>query len=103
MSFIPQSAAFVRRIHPAVTIWYHQHANLVDASTGGNVRVEREYARRVGMRFVHLGVYRGCFTGWQNANLPGTAAFVVELPGGALSAPAVRLHVEAVLALARRR
>ena len=102
----PESRAldrFIRRLHPAITIWYHQHADLVDASTGGNVRIERNYARRVGMRFVHLGVYRGCFTGWQNTNLPGTAAFVVELPGGALSAPAVRLHVGAVLALARRR
>ncbi len=95
--------AFIRRLHPAITIWYHQHADLVDASTGGNARIERDYARRVGMRFVHLGVYRGCFTGWQNTNLPGTAAFVVELPGGALPASALRLHVAAVLALARRR
>lgn len=76
--------AFVRRIQPAITIWYHQHANLVDASTGGDIAIERDYARRVGMLLVRLGVYRGCFTGWQNANLPGTATFVVELPGGRL-------------------
>lgn len=93
--------AFVKRIHPAITIWYHQHADLVDASTGGNVRIEKDYARRVGMRLVHLGFYRGCFTGWQNTNLPGTAAFVVELPAGALPRAAVKRHVSAVLALAR--
>ena len=94
--------AFIRRLHPAITIWYHQHADLVDASTGGNVRIERDYARRVGMRLVHLGFYRGSFTGWQNTNLRGTAAFVVELPAGALPAAAVRRHVAAVLALAQR-
>ena len=94
--------AFIKRLHPAITIWYHQHANLVDASVGGNVAIERDYARRVGMRLVHLGLYRGCFTGWQNTNLPGTTAFVVELPAGALPAADVERHAAAVLALARR-
>jgi len=94
--------AFVRRLHPRITIWYHQHADLVDASVGGDVRLERDYARRVGMRLVHLGLYRGSFTGWQNTNLPGTAAFVVELPAGSLARAAVRRHVAAVEALTRR-
>jgi protein MpaA len=94
--------AFVKRVRPAITIWYHQHANLVDASVGGDVAIERDYARRVGMRLVPLGLYRGSFTGWQNTNLPGTTAFVVELPAGALSAAAVNRHVSAVLALAGR-
>jgi protein MpaA len=94
--------AFVERVHPAITIWYHQHANLVDASVGGDVAIERDYARRVGLRLVHLGLYRGSFTGWQNTNLPGTTAFVVELPAGALPAAAVKGHVSAVVALARR-
>lgn len=94
--------AFVKRIHPAITIWYHQHANLVDASVGGDVAIERAYARRVGMRIVHLGLYRGSFTGWQNTNLPGTTAFVVELPAGPLSTAAVKRHVSAVMALAGR-
>jgi protein MpaA len=94
--------AFVKRVHPAITIWYHQHANLVDASVGGDVAIERDYARRVGLRLVHLGLYRGSFTGWQNTNLPGTTAFVVELPAGSLPAAAVARHVSAVVALARR-
>ena len=99
----PESRAldvFVKRVHPAITIWYHQHANLVDASIGGDVRIERDYARRVGLRLVHLGLYRGSFTGWQNTNLPGTTAFVVELPPGALPEAAVKRHLRAVLALA---
>lgn len=94
--------AFVKRVHPAITIWYHQHADLVDASVGGDVAIERDYARRVGMRLVHLGLYRGSFTGWQNTNLPGTTAFVVELPAGALPAAAVKRHASAVVALADR-
>lgn len=93
--------AFIERVHPAITIWYHQHANLVDASTGGDIRIEKDYARRVGLRVVHLGLYRGCFTGWQNTNLRGTAAFVVELPAGVLSGAAVKRHVAAIRALAR--
>ena len=51
---------------------------------------------------VHLGLYRGSFTGWQNTNLPGTTAFVVELPAGALPAAAVKRHASAVVALAGR-
>ena len=94
--------AFVKRLRPAITIWYHQHANLVDASVGGDVRIEKDYARRVGMRLVHLGLYRGSFTGWQNTNLPGSTAFVVELPAGSLPPVAVKRHVAAVLALASR-
>jgi murein peptide amidase A len=69
---------------------------------GGEVAIERDYARRVGLRLVHLGLYRGSFTGWQNTKLPGTTAFVVELPAGALAAAAVKRHVSAVVALARR-
>jgi protein MpaA len=94
--------AFVKRVHPRITIWYHQHADLVDASVGGDVAIERDYARRVGLRLVHLGLYRGSFTGWQNTNLPGTTAYVVELPAGALPAAAVKRHVSAVVALAGR-
>ena len=49
-----------------------------------------------------LGLYRGSFTGWQNTNLPGTTAFVVEFQAGAVPAADVKRHVSAVLALARR-
>jgi murein peptide amidase A len=99
----PESRAInrlVRRVHPALTIWYHQHAALVDDS-GGDRAVERRYARLVGLPFRHLGDYPGSITSWQNATFPGTTAFVVELPAGRLPSAAVARHVAAVLTLAR--
>src|SRR3954452_13930674 len=46
----PESRAvrrLVRRLHPAVTVWYHQHMRLVNLSDGVDPRVARAYARRV--------------------------------------------------------
>ncbi|MCW2954949.1 MAG: murein peptide amidase [Conexibacter sp.] len=92
--------ALVRRVRPTVTIWYHQHAGLVDDSGGDRV-LERGYARLVGLPFRHYGDQPGSITGWQDATSRGTTAFVVELPAGALSARASARHAAAVLALAR--
>jgi murein peptide amidase A len=87
----------VRRIEPDVTIWFHQPLALVDAS--GNVRVERRYARLVGLRLVHLGRLHGTATSWQKHALRGTEAFVVELPGGRLRPRKVRRFARAVYRL----
>jgi protein MpaA len=99
----PESRAInelVRRLRPAVTIWYHQHERLVDAS-GGDIALERRYAQLVGLPVRHLGLFPGSVTGWQNAVFPADTAFVVELPAGWLAPSAVDQHVAAVLALAR--
>jgi murein peptide amidase A len=90
----------VRRLRPAVTIWYHQHATLVD-DPGRNRGVARRYARRVGFPFRPYGTLPGIFTGWQNATFPTRTAFVVELPAGPLSPRAARRHAAAVLDAAR--
>ena len=48
----PESRAvrrLVKRIRPAVTVWYHQHMRLVNLSSGADPRVVRGYARRVGL------------------------------------------------------
>ena len=48
----PESRAarrLIRRLHPAVTIWYHQHEDLVDLS-GGDRGIARRYAQRAGLR-----------------------------------------------------
>jgi murein peptide amidase A len=84
--------ALVRRVHPAITIWYHQHAALIDDS-GGDIRIERRYARRVGLplRDFHSGL-TGIWTGWQNATRRRATAFVVELGPGELDAAAVARH-----------
>lgn len=100
----PESRAivrFVRRYRPSISIWYHQHARLVDAS-GGNPRIERFYARMVGLPFRSLGRFPGSITSWQNAAFRADTAFVVELPAGRLSSRSVNSHVAAVLHLARR-
>ena len=90
----------VRRLKPAVSIWYHQHAALVNDS-GGDRRIERRYARLVGLPFRKFSRPPGNFTSWQNATFPADTAFVVELPAGRMSRRAVRHHVAAVLSLAR--
>ncbi len=74
----------IRDLRPTVTIWFHQHLNLVDES-GGDPGVERRFARAVGLRLVRLPTYPGSATRWENARFPGTTAFVVELPAGRLS------------------
>jgi murein peptide amidase A len=100
----PESRAivrFVRRFRPTISIWYHQHARLVDAS-GGDPRIERAYAHLVGLPFRHFGVFPGSITSWQNATFSSDTAFVVELPAGRLSSRSAGRHVAAVLSLARR-
>jgi murein peptide amidase A len=94
--------AFLARVRPAVTIWYHQHAALVDDPGAGHRGPARTYARAVGLPFRAFGRgLPGIFTGWENARQRDGAAFVVELPAGALSAAAVRRHALAVLDVAR--
>ena len=88
----------ISRIEPDVTIWYHQPFGIVDLS-GGDESIERRYARLVGMRVEELGPRPGTATSWQHDAFPGTTAFVVELPGGALGPAEARVHADAVLEL----
>lgn len=90
----------ILRVRPTVTVWYHQHLDLVDLSSGGDVGLERRYARLTGLRARHLPHYTGTATGWQNHTLPSSTAFVVELAAGALSRKAVARHVHALLTVA---
>jgi murein peptide amidase A len=99
----PESrAAFklIRRIRPQITIWYHQHATVVDLS-GGNPDVERDYATLVGLPAHELVRYPGSAPGWENATFPGATAFVVELPAGTSSDASIRRHTQALLSAAR--
>ena len=94
----PESRTAVRlieRLRPAVTIWYHQHEDLVDMA-GGDRGVARRYAQLSGLRATCLPFLPGTATGWSNHNFPGTTAFVVELPAGAVDRAALRRHVHAV-------
>ena len=99
----PESRAIVRLIvglHPSVSVWYHQHASLVDDSAGGSLTIERRYAQAVGLPLRNFGFFPGSITGWQDHTYPRDTAFVVELPPGRLTASAIARHVAAILALA---
>jgi hypothetical protein len=99
----PESRAIVRLIdglRPAVSIWYHQHASLVDDSSGGSLAIEGRYAHAVGLPLRNYGVFPGSITSWQDRTYPRDTAFVVELPPGQLTAAAIARHVGAILALA---
>lgn len=90
----------ILRLHPSVTIWFHQHLDLV-WSSGGKRRVERTFARVSGLPYHPLPPLGGSAIDWQNHVLPGTTAFAAELPAGPASPAAVARYVRAVLAAGR--
>jgi len=103
----PESRAvrdLVLRLKPEVSIWYHQpwgHVVLPsrdDAIERRYARLARFPARRLRGRRAHL---RGTVIEWQKDVVPGSSAFVVELPGGrAPRGTALRRHTRAALAVA---
>jgi protein MpaA len=100
----PESRAarrLILRIRPRLSVWYHQALHLVDESSGGDVHVERRYARLVGFRAKRLPRYPGRATGWTNHVAPKGTSFVVELAGGSLSRSQTRRHALAVRELSR--
>jgi protein MpaA len=88
----------VRWIRPAVTITYHQHMDLVDMA-GGDRGVARRYAHLAGLEPTCLTFLSGEETAWSNHTLPGTTAFVVELPAGPVRGDALARHARAVRAI----
>jgi protein MpaA len=99
----PESQAAVHlilRVRPQITIWFHQPQTLVDLS-GGDPHVERRFAQLVGLPLRELARYPGSAASWSNARLPGSTAFVVELPPGTLHPTAVTRYADAVIAIAR--
>jgi protein MpaA len=90
------------RVRPQVSIWFHQHLDVVDES-GGNVRIERRFASLVRMPLRRLTRYPGSATGWENHTLPGTTSFVVELPAGRVSNERIGVFTRAIRALAASR
>jgi protein MpaA len=91
----------IQRTHPRLTIWYHQHMNVVWAY-GPSTAAGRIYAHLSGMALYHHPWLHGTATNWQNHHLPASAALTIELPAGSLTAAQVRRHVHAVLLTAQR-
>ncbi|MDQ6834939.1 MAG: DUF2817 domain-containing protein [Actinomycetota bacterium] len=90
----------ILRVRPQISIWFHQPLGLVDLS-GGNAAVERRFAQLTGLATMRLTRYPGSAVGWENWRLPGTTAFVVELPAGPLAPLRAARLAAAVRRLAR--
>src|SRR3954453_12352848 len=74
----------IRRLHPALPIYFPQPWGQVLAPCRGDAALERHYSELSGVplkrcRGEHL---TGTGTSWQDHWFPGTPAFVVELPPG---------------------
>ena len=89
--------AFIARIHPAITIWFHQPQTVVRA-WGCSRAMALRYAGLSGMRYRSELWPTGAATRWQNGR--GETAFVVELAPGPLDAAGVSRHVRAILRIA---
>jgi murein peptide amidase A len=90
----------IRRIKPAVTIWFHQHEDLVDM-TGGDRGIARRYADLAGLGATCLPFLPGTAPTWSNHTFPGTTAFAVELPAGPVDSSALRRHLRALRGVER--
>lgn len=91
----------IRRLRPAVTIWFQQPFARVNAS-GSSVDTARRYARLAGLRFRLADEPAGSPTAWQRQALPGTRAFVVQLARGSLGIREAGRYATAVMRLAAR-
>jgi protein MpaA len=85
----------IEHVRPAVSIWFHQHLDLVDDSTG-NRALERRFARAAGLRLAPLAREPGSAVTWETHRFHHTSAFVVELPAGTLTPAAVARVARAV-------
>jgi protein MpaA len=91
--------ALIQRIHPALTVWFHQHLDEVWAY-GRSVTAGRRYAAASGLRLVVTPWEPGSATNWQNHLRRGGASITVELPAGPLSPAGALRQARAVLAAA---
>lgn len=95
--------AFVQRIQPDLSIWFHQPWGAVLACRG-RPRIAAHYAKLVGMRTSCRGSgLRGTAISWETHTIPGSQAFVVEMPGGAISARSANGQARAALTVAEGR
>lgn len=81
------AARLVRRLHPRVTIWLHQirHGGPFVRAWGSSAPAGRLFAHLAGMPFRLMRWPAGTGPNWQNHRFPSSAAYVVELPHGALA------------------
>jgi hypothetical protein len=92
--------AFVRRIQPDLSIWYHQPWGAVLACHG-SPQIAVEYAKLVGMHTSCRGAgLRGTAISWETSTFAGSSAFVVEMPPGKISGRTATRQARAALTVA---
>jgi murein peptide amidase A len=89
----------ILRLRPRMTVWFHQPLAVTDES-GGDIAIERRFAVISGLPLRRLPRYPGSASTWENHRLPGSTAFVVELPGKVPSRRQVERYVRAVRTVA---
>jgi protein MpaA len=95
--------AFVRRIRPDLSIWYHQPWGAVLACRG-RPPIAAEYAKLVGMRTSCRGKgLHGTAITWETHVFPGSAAFVVEMQPGKITGSSADRQARAALTVAEGR
>jgi protein MpaA len=100
----PETKAIMKLIareRPGVTLWFHQHMDLVERTRGSDATIIARYARTAHMRVRTLARLPGTAPRWQEHAQPTSTSFVVELPAGRLPRAAVGRHVAAIAAVAR--
>jgi protein MpaA len=91
--------ALILRIRPRLTVWFHQHLDVVWAY-GRSTAAGRRYAAVSGLPLLHRPWLAGSATNWQNHLPDGERSLTVELPAGPLPPAAARRQARAVLAAA---
>jgi murein peptide amidase A len=95
--------AFVGRIQPDLSIWYHQPWGAVLACKG-RPPIAAEYAKLVGMRTSCRGKgLHGTAITWETHAFPGSSAFVVEMPPGKIRGATADRQARAALTIAEGR
>ena len=92
--------AFILRVRPALTIWYHQPLDVVYGSDP-HVAVLRQYSRLSGLPYRRLTAPPGAATRWERKRFARGSHFVVEFPAGRISGATARRNASAVVALAK--
>ena len=97
--------AFISQLRPDLTLWYHQDANLIIPSSGRDGRLRARYAELSGLPVATCcdgGIYTGIAATWARNELSAQegVAFIIELPGGDLTADQVTVHADTVTTLA---
>lgn len=92
--------AFVQRIQPDLSIWFHQPWGAVLACHG-RPRIAARYAKLVRMPTSCRGKgLSGTAITWETHTFPGSSAFVVEMPSGGIRGRTATRQARAALTVA---